>query len=64
MDIAQASTALKQAQVQTEAGFRVQRMAMDTAEIQAEGLNRLLEGASVLQPGEAAHMGNLVDIQV
>ena len=64
MDIAQASTTLHQAQVQTEASFRVQRMAMDVAEEQAEGLHRLLEGASALQPGEAAHMGNLVDIQV
>ena len=63
MDIAQASTALHQANVQMEAGLRVQSMAQDHAEIQADGLNRLLEGSTVLQPSEAAHLGNLVDIQ-
>ncbi|MFW5802121.1 MAG: putative motility protein [Spirochaeta sp.] len=63
MDIAQASTALHQSRVQTEAGFRVQSMAQDHAEVQAEGLNRLLEGASVLQPTDAGHLGNLIDVQ-
>ena len=64
MNIAEMSTAMHQSQVQTEAGFRVMNMAMDTAKIQADGVARLIDGGSTaLQAGDAAHMGNLVDVK-
>lgn len=61
MNIAEASTALHQARVQEEAGIQVQRMAMDHAELHAEGLGKLLEGAA-LQPADAQHLGNSINI--
>ncbi len=64
MNIAEASTAMHQMQLQSEVGFRVASMAQDTAKLQAEGVARLIEGASTqLQVGDANHLGNLVDIQ-
>ncbi len=75
MNIAEASTSLSQVQVQQEAGTRVLRMAMDNAEMQAEGVNRMTQAApqaaeQLLQQqsqviGQAVqeeHLGNIIDL--
>lgn len=62
--IAQTQTALQQAQLQNEASAATMRMALDTAEQQGEGIERLMADsmnmASVVQDPA---LGNTVDIQ-
>lgn len=47
--IAQASTALHQAQLQQEVGMNVMRMGLETSEQQAEGIQRMMGDAAELQ---------------
>ncbi len=60
MDIANISTAMSQIQVQQDAGAKVQRLAMDTAEIQGEGLRKLMDGAQAVQDPSLGQQVNIL----
>lgn len=57
MDIAALSTALSQMKLANEVGASVMKMAMNTSEVQAEGLTRIMEQS--VNP----HIGGSIDIK-
>ncbi len=61
--IASQATGMQQAQLQHQVGFAVQRLAMDSAEIQAEGVQRMMGEAQQLAQGAAndPHSGTIID---
>ncbi len=62
--IAQTGVALQQAQLQNEASAATMRMALDTAEQQGEGIERLM--ASSTQVAAAIQdpaLGNTIDVE-
>lgn len=64
--IAQASTAMHQAQLQQQVGMHAMRMGLETSEQQAEGIQRLMGDAAQLQQ-QAVHdpaVGQQVNITV
>ncbi|MFP4363461.1 MAG: YjfB family protein [Spirochaetia bacterium] len=58
MDIAQLATGMKQAEVLQQAAVQVQKMSLDNAEVQAQGLTKLMDSAQVIQD---AALGNNID---
>jgi hypothetical protein len=59
MEIENVSTAMSQDKVQQEAAVKVQRMAMENADVQAAELAKLLESAEVVTD---TNVGNSVDL--
>lgn len=66
MDIAQAATSLKQAEVQQQAGMAVMGMAMENSQVQSAAITRLTEGAEVAQQAapviQDPALGTIVDV--
>lgn len=58
MDIAAMSMGLSQMKLANEVGTSVLKMAMDNSEVQAEGLNRMMEQS--VNP----HIGSSVDMKL
>ena len=61
--IAQQATGMQQAQLQHQVGVAVQRLAMDTAETQAEGVQRLMADSHQVAQGAGndPHSGTIID---
>jgi hypothetical protein len=59
MEIENVSTAMSQDKIQQEAAIKVQRMALENADVQAAELAKLLESAEVVTD---TNVGNSVDL--